>query len=61
MKGVISIIKKLSPNKYIAKTDKTELEKLCKNLDEIKHEKLLEGLKETINSTKYTKKLMHVN
>ena len=57
MNNILSIIRRLSPNKYIAKTDKTELEILCKNLDKIKHEKLLEGLNDVLNSTKYTKKL----
>lgn len=57
MISIINIIKRLSPNKYIAKTDKTELENICKDLDKIKYEKLLEGLKEVINATKYTKKL----
>lgn len=57
MNNIISIIKRLSPNKYIAKTDKTELEKFCDELDEIKYEKLIEGIKEVIKATKYTKKL----
>lgn len=57
MESIKSLIKSLPPNKYISKTDKSELENLCKNLDKIKHEKLLEGLNDVINSTKYTKKL----
>ena len=57
MNNIISIIKRLSPNKYIAKTDKTELEKFCDELDEIKYEKLIEGIKEVIKAKKYTKKL----
>lgn len=57
MESIKTLIKSLTPNKYISKTDKSELENLCKNLDKIKHEKLLEGLNNVINSTKYTKKL----
>ncbi len=57
MENILGIIKKLLPNKYIPKTEKIELEKFCKDLDKIKYEKLLEGLKEVINATKYTKKL----
>lgn len=57
MNGIINIVKKLLPNKYIAQSDKKELEKLCEELDKIKHDKLIEGLKEVIKSTKYTKKL----
>lgn len=57
MNSIIKLIKNLSPNKYIQKTDKTELEKLCEDLDKIKHEKLIECVKDVIKSTKYTKKL----
>jgi hypothetical protein len=57
MESILGIIKKLSPGKYVPKTEKTELENLCKDLDQIKHKKLLEGLNDVINSTKYTKKL----
>lgn len=57
MNSIITFIQKLSPNKYIGKTEKSELEKLCDELDEIKYEKLIEGLKEVINAKKYTKKL----
>lgn len=57
MESIKSLIKSLTLNKYISKSDKSELENLCKNLDKIKHEKLLEGLNDVINSTKYTKKL----
>lgn len=57
MNSIITFINKLSLNKYIGKTEKTELEKLCVELDKIKYEKLIEGLKEIIKATKYTKKL----
>ena len=57
MNSIITLIQKLTPNKYICKTEKTELEKLCDELDKIKYKKLIEGLTEVINATKYTKKL----
>ncbi len=57
MDSLRDIIKELEPNKYIAKTNKNELEKLCNELDKIKYEKIIEGLMEIIKSKKYTKKL----
>jgi hypothetical protein len=57
MNSIINIIKGLSPNKYIGKNDKAELEKLAGELDKIKYEKLIEGLKDVISASKYTKKL----
>ena len=57
MNSIIKLIQNLSPNKYIPKTEKTELVKLCEELDKIKYEKLIEGLKEVISAQKYTKKL----
>lgn len=57
MNSILSLIKRLSPNKYIGKPEKKELENLSKNLDKRKHEKLLEVLNEVIKATKYTKKL----
>jgi len=40
MNTILGIIKRLSPNKYIAKTDKTELENLCKDLDSQENNKI---------------------
>jgi hypothetical protein len=57
METIKRIINKLSPNKYIAKNEKNELERLCNELDEKKNEKLIEGLNEVIKSKKYTNKL----
>jgi len=57
MNSIIKLIQNLSPNKYIPKTEKTELVKLCEELDQIKYKKLIEGLKEVLSAQKYTKKL----
>ncbi len=57
MNSIINIIKSLTPNKYIPKPDKTELERLANELDKIKYHKLIECLKEVISSSKCTKKL----
>lgn len=56
MNSIINVIKRLTPNKYIPKPDKTELEELCKKIDKIKHDKLVEILEEVIRSKTFTKK-----
>jgi len=57
MESIIGIVRRLSPNKYIGKSEKSELEKLCEEVDKVKYSKLVEGLKEVIKATKYKKKL----
>ncbi len=57
MNTIKEIIKGLSPNRYIPKSNKDELNKLIDELDKIKYEKLIEGLKEVISASKFTKKL----
>lgn len=57
MNSILSIIKSLTPSRYIVKSEKTELENLCKNLDETKYEKLIPVINNIITSTIYTKKL----
>ncbi len=57
MNTLKEIIKSLNPNRYIPKSNKDEINKLITELDKIKYKKLIEGLTEVINATKYTKKL----
>jgi hypothetical protein len=56
MDKINNIIKGLTINKYIPKTERSELENVCKELDKTKHDKILEELKEMIKTSKYTKK-----
>ena len=57
MDRITNLLKSFTVGKYIQKTQKTEIEEFCEDLDDIKYEKLKETLKDVIDSTKYTKKL----
>jgi hypothetical protein len=57
MEKLNDIFSDLICGKHIVKAKKTEIEELCNILDKIKYYKLIEVLKDVIESTKYTKKL----
>ena len=57
MNQIFDIIKNLVCGKYIQKSQRSEIDELCKKLNDVKYEKLKEELIKVVSSTKYTKTL----
>jgi hypothetical protein len=56
MEGLKTKIESLKANKHVTKTDKTEINELISKLDKIKDDSIIEGLREAIKKSKYSKK-----
>ena len=57
MNQIFDIIKNLVCGKYIQKSQRSEIDELCKKLNDAKYEKLKGELIKVVSSTKYTKTL----